>query len=157
VKRTALAVLVAALASTAAAAGAPQRAQACKAGVHTIGTTTYRVFCGPARASIKVGKTRQSFRHGSCLKIAGGRVFTMSIGTLQLGAAKPRYSYLGITVPGARHDGSYRRAVVAWAYAGKRYTLYNVAVKLSGKRTRGTFSGRVVGRRGTVTGSFRCR
>lgn len=147
----------AALAATASAGAAIRHADACKAGVHVVGKTVYRVFCGPASASVKIGAKTQSFHHGSCLNAGAANVFTISIGTLAISQGKTRYRYLGLTVPSARRDGVYHRAVVAWAYAGKRYTLYNVTVRLAGKRTRGTFSGRIVGKRETVRGSFHCR
>lgn len=146
---------LAALALTAAASGAPDRAAACKPGVHTVGKVTYRIFCGPASATVKFGSKTQTFRHGSCLKT--GIVFTISIGTLTVSKGKSRYSYLGIAVPSAKRDGVYRRAVIGWAYGGKRYSLYNVVLHLAGNRTRGTFSGRIVGKPGPVTGSFRCK
>ena len=156
-KRAALLVVLVALAITAAASGGTRLAEACKPGIHTVGKTTYRVFCGPASASVRVAGKMHSFRHGSCLKLGGARVFTLSIGTLAMSGGKPRYSYLGISVPSARRDGVYRSASVTWAYGGKRYSAYNVKLTLAGNRTRGAFSGRIVGKRGTVTGSFRCK
>jgi hypothetical protein len=146
----------AALALVAAAGAGTRSAEACKPGIRTIGKTTYRIFCGPASASVKVGRKTHSLRNGSCLTV-GGKVFTLSIGTLTMSKRKPRYSYLGVTVPQAKRDGIYRRAVVTWAFGGKRYSLDNVKVRLAGKRTRGTFSGRIVGKTATVTGSFRCK
>jgi len=160
VKRAVLFAVLLALAVTAAAGAGTRAAAACKPGVHTIGKTTYRIFCGPASASVKVQGKTHSFRNGSCLTVgaaSAAKVFTMSIGTLTVSKSKPKYSYLGITVPGVNHDGVFRRAVVTWAFAGKRYSLYNVKLRLSGNRTRGAFSGRIVGKRVTVTGSFRCR
>jgi len=157
VRRALLLCALVALAATASAGAAARHADACKAGVHVVGKTTYRVFCGPASASVKVSGKTQSFHHGSCLSTGAGKVFAISIGTLTISKGKARYRYLGITVPSARRDGVYKRAVVTWVYGGKRYTLYNVTVRLAAKRTRGTFSGRIVGRRGTVRGSFRCR
>ncbi|MBA3718471.1 MAG: hypothetical protein H0W87_09640 [Actinobacteria bacterium] len=156
-RRLVVAVLLAALSVTAAASGATKSASACKPGVHTVGKTTYRVFCGPASATVRMGGKTQSFRNGSCLKVGITRVFTISIGTLTISKGKARYSYLGITVPSANHDGVYTRAIIAWAFGGTRYALYNVKLRLMGNRTRGTFSGRVVGKRGTVSGSFRCK
>ena len=148
---------LAALALTAAAGGATESASACKPGTHTVGKVTYRIFCGPASATVKFAGKTQTFRHGSCLKTGIGKVFTISIGRLTISKGKPRYSYLGIAVPSAKRDGVYRRAVIGWAYGGKRYSLYNVVLRLAGNRTRGTFSGRIVGKPGPVTGSFRCK
>jgi hypothetical protein len=144
------------LAATAPAGAGTGSAGACKPGIRTIGTTIYRVFCGPASASVEVAGKKHSFRKGSCLTV-GGRVFTLSIGSLKMSKGKPRYSYLGVTVPNAKRDGVYRRAAVSFAYGGKRYSLARVKVRLDGNRTRGTLSGRIAGKKGTVTGSFRCR
>lgn len=155
-KRAVLLMFFVALSLAAAAGAGTRTAAACKPGAHTIGKMTYRVFCGPASASVKVEGKTHSFRNGSCLRAGTTKVFAMSIGTLTISKSKPKYSYLGITVPGAKRDGAYRRAVITWAFAGNRYSLYNVKLRLSGGRTRGTFSGRIVGKRGTVTGSFRC-
>ena len=155
-KRALVCTVLVALAATAAVGAGTRRAEACKPGIHRIGTTTYRVFCGPASASLKIGRKTQSFRSGSCLTV-GGRVFTLSIGKLSTSTGKSRYRFLGITVPNAKRDGVYRFAVVTWAYGGKRHSLANVKLRLAGKRTRGTFSGRIVGGTGRATGSFRCR
>jgi hypothetical protein len=156
VRRALVLGALAALSLAAAGTGA-SATTACKPGIHTVGKVTYRVYCGPASASVKVAGKTHSFRGGSCLRAGVTRVFTMSIGKLTIGKGKPRYSYFGVTVPTANHDGLYRRAVVTWAIGGKRYSLYNVKLRLTNGQTRGTFSGRAVGRRGTVTGSFRCK
>lgn len=156
-KRLLVLSCVAAVCAAVAASAAPARPAACKPGVHTIGKTTYRVYCGPASATVKLGRKTQSFRNGSCLRIGATKVFTISIGTLTISKGKPKYSFFGVAVPSASHDGVYRRASIAWAYGGKRYTLYNVKLRLSGNRTRGTFSGRVVGQRRSASGSFRCK
>jgi hypothetical protein len=149
-------VVLAVMGTTAASAGgAPGKA--CKAGIHKIGKTTYRVFCGPASASITVAGKKHSFRSGSCLKIGSTKVFALAIGKLAITKTRARYSYLSVTIPLARRDGLYRGATVAWAYGGKRHLLSNSRVKLAGKRTRGTFSGRLAGRKNAVTGSFRCK
>ena len=146
-----------ALSAVAAAGAGAKTAAACKPGIHEVGKVTYHVFCGPATASVKLGGKTYTFRGGTCLQAGITRIFTISIGKLTIGKGKPRYSYLGVTVPSANHDGTYRRAVVTWAIGGKRYSLSNLKVRLTNNQTRGTFSGRAVGKRGTVTGSFRCK
>jgi hypothetical protein len=47
--------------------------------------------------------------------------------------------------------------VITWSIGGKRYSLSNAKLRLTNKQTRGFFSGRAVGGRGAVTGSFRCK
>jgi hypothetical protein len=132
-------------------------AAACKPGAHKVGKVIYRTYCGPASASVKVAGKTYTFRNGSCLRAGITRVFTISIGKLSSRKGKPRYSYFAVTVPNAQHDGVYRRAVITWSIGGKRYSLSNVKLRLTNKQTRGSFSGRDVGRRGAVTGSFRCK
>jgi len=148
----ALVVLVAAASGNGTSAAA-----ACKPGAHKVGKVIYRTYCGPASASVKVAGKTYTFRNGSCLRAGITRVFTMSIGKLISRKGKPRYSYFAVTVPNAKHDGVYRRAVITWSIGGKRYSLSNVTLRLTNKQTRGSFSGRAVGRRGAVTGSFRCK
>lgn len=151
-----LGALVALSAAAAAGAGA-KTAAACKPGIHKAGKVTYQVFCGPATASVKQAGKTHTFRGGSCLRAGITRIFTMSIGKLTIGNGKPRYSYFGVTVPSANHDGTYRRAVVTWAIGGKRSSLFNVKLRLTNHQTRGRFTGRAAGTHETVTGSFRCR
>jgi hypothetical protein len=150
-------VLAALLALSAAAGSEASSAAACKPGVHRAGDVAYRVYCGPASASVKVGGKTYAFRHGSCLRAGITRVFTMSIGKLTIGKGKPRYSYFGVTVPSANHDGTYRSAVVTWAIGATRYSLSNVKLRLTNNQTRGSFSGRLIGKRASATGSFRCK
>ena len=152
----ALGALVALSAAAAAGTGA-KTAAACKPGIHKVGEITYHVFCGPASASVKRAGKTYTLRGGSCLRAGITRIFTMSIGKLTIGKGKPRYSYFGVTVPSANHDGTYHQAVVTWAIGGKRYSLLNVKLRLTSDQTRGTFAGRAAGERGTVTGSFRCK
>ena len=47
--------------------------------------------------------------------------------------------------------------MITWSIGGKRYSLSKVKLRLTNKQTRGSFTGRAVGKRGTVTGSFRCK
>src|SRR5262245_58434069 len=156
-KRALIIGVLAAVVGTAASTGGAAPAKACKAGTHKIGKTTYRVFCGPASASITVAGKKHAFRSGSCLKVGSKRVFALAIGKLAITKTRARYSYLSVTIPVAKRDGLYRGATVAWAYGGKRQLLSNSKVRLAGKRTRGSFSGRVAGRKSLVTGSFRCK
>jgi hypothetical protein len=140
----------------AGAAGTAPRADACKPGIRKIGTASYRVYCGPASASLRVGRKTQSFRKGACVTL-GGKVFTLSIGALTISKGKPRYRYLNVTVPQAKRDGTYRRASVTWTFGTKRYLLSPARVRLAGKRSRGTFSGRIAGTNRRVAGSFHCK
>lgn len=149
-----LVLLAAGAFAAAVASGGSGRVEACKPGVRSIGTTLVRTFCGPAKATVSVG-ARQVFRQGSCTRLQD--TFTINIGTITIGKAKPKFDYFGISIAGANHDGSYPRAAIGWAYHGHRYAAYNAKLKLAGNRTRGTFSGRVVGSKATAKGSFSCK
>src|SRR5262245_60479772 len=156
-KRVLVICVLATVVGTAAASVSAAPAKTCKAGIHKLGRTTYRVFCGPASASITVAGKKHSFRSGSCLNVGSTKIFAVAIGKLAITRTRARYSYLSVTIPRARRDGVYHGGTVAWAYGGKRHVLGDTKVKLAGKRTRGTFSGRLAGQRRTVTGLFRCK
>jgi hypothetical protein len=145
------------LAATAAAGAATKAAAVCRPGTQKVGSVVYRVYCGPASATVKVGGETHAFHNGSCVRVGITKVFTMSIGKLTISKGKPRYNYFGVTVVGANGDGTYRRAVVTWAFGGERQALSSVNLRLTHKQTRGSFSGRATGSHDTVTGSFRCK
>jgi hypothetical protein len=150
-------IAIIALCAVAAASAAARTAAACKPGVQKVGKVIYRVYCGPASASVKFEGKTYAFSNGSCVRAGITKVFTLSIGKLTLSKGKPRYSYFGVTVPSANHDGTYRHAIVTWALGGKRHSLSNMTLRLRNDQTRGSFSGRVAGTRGVVTGAFRCK
>jgi hypothetical protein len=150
-----LVLFVAGAIAAAVASGGSGSVQACKPGVRSVGKILVRTFCGPAKASLTVGGKPQAFRQGSCTRLQA--TFTINIGTITIGKAKPKYDYFGISIAGANHDGNYPRAAIGWAYHGRRYAAFNAKLKLAGNRTRGTFSGRVVSSKATVKGSFSCK
>ncbi len=155
-KRLIVLIAAGALGAGAAASGGSGSVQACKPGVKSIGGRLVRTFCGPARATATVsGKRPASFKQGSCTRLQS--TFTVNIGTITIGKWRPKYDYFGVAIAGANHDGLYPLASVAWSHGGRRYALYNVKLRLAGNRTRGTFSGRVVGSHATAKGSFRCK
>jgi hypothetical protein len=157
VKRALTLAALVALSSTATAGAGTKAAAACKPGTHRAGSVTYRVYCGPASASVTAAGKTHTFRHGSCVRVGITKVFTMSIGKLTVSKGKPRYNYFGVTVLSATHDGSYSRAVVTWAFGGERHALSSVNLRLTHHQTRGSFSGRATDGRSIVTGSFRCK
>ena len=65
--RPAAAALAAALAVAALAASAPAQGT-CTPGVVTSGSVSYRMFCGPAKAKVKVGSKTLSFTGGECTR-----------------------------------------------------------------------------------------
>ena len=88
----------------------------------------------------------------------------LAIGTAILDAKDPKVlpRSFGISVgrvfgvgQAAPKDGSYASGTVVYVDGGKRYASLATKVVLTGGRTRGTFTGRLV-TGGTFTGSFRC-
>lgn len=140
-----------AFAAFAAVAAARDATAACTPGVKTSGGVTYRTFCGSARATAKVGGKTVTFAGGKC-EVAGG-TFTVNIGTISLGAAKPKYLYFGMDVTPAKagaHTG-----LVAFSVPGKRYSLLNAKVTVKAGLRGGSFSGTVLSG-GTASGTFSC-
>jgi hypothetical protein len=129
--------------------------EACTPVVKTIGGAPARVFCGPAKASAKVGSTAYRFAGGACLRAPG---FTVNVGTLSF-ASSARVSYLGISLPKAK-AGIYTgtQVTVSFNVGSQRHSLVSSAgskVVLGAGLHSGTFAGRdLLGK--AVTGSFTC-
>ena len=164
--RSAALVTVAVVAAIAAVEAPASRAVAsCTPGVRTIGGTQARVFCGPAKATVKIGGKVLRFKGGSCERTS--KYVTVNIGTVVLGTtAKKKPDYFGLDVgayPGsgakaARHDGIYTGGVIAVVFGGKSYLLRGDTAKitLSGGRTKGTFAAQGLLGSAGGTGSFSC-
>jgi len=160
-----LAATAAAIAAAAPASPATPARASCTAGMTTYGGTSARVFCGPAKATVKIGGKTLKFKGGSCERTS--KYLAIVIGTVVLGTTtkkKPDYfgldvgAYPGSTSPPAGHDGTYTGAVIAIDFGGKPYLLRGDTAKitLSGGRTKGTFSaGGLLGSTGG-TGTFSC-
>jgi hypothetical protein len=147
----ATAYLVAVAASSAAPLGG---GSGCTPGVRTIGGGNARVFCGPAKATARIGGKTFRFVNGSCDRGSG---FTLNIGTIAVGSASSR-PYFGLDVPG-NHPGTYRTATttVSFHTANRRFSvaLDTPTVVLAAGLGAGAFSGRdLLGR--SVRGTFTC-
>ena len=148
-----------------AASTAAASRTSCTPGVISFGGAQARVFCGAAKATVKIGGKTLSFKGGSCQRTA--KYLTVNIGTVVLGTTtkrKPDYfgldvgAYPGSTAKPAGHDGSYTGGVLAIVSGGKSYLLRGDTAKfiLSGGRTKGTFSAAGLLGSGAATGSFSC-
>ena len=137
----------------------------CSPGVITFGGVQARLFCGAAKATVKIGGKTLSFKGGSCERTS--KYLTVNIGTVVLGTTtkkKPDYfgldvgAYPGSTAKPAGHDGGYTGGVLAVVSGGKSYLLRGDTAKftLSGGRTKGTFSAAGLLGSGAATGSFSC-
>lgn len=156
------AVVVAAWFATSAATASRM---GCTAGVVSFGGVQARVFCGAAKATVKIGGKTLSFKGGNCERTS--KYLTVNVGTVVLGTTtkkKPDYfgldvgAYPGSTAKPAGHDGSYTGGVLAIVSGGKSYLLRGDTAKftLSGGRTKGTFSAAGLLGSGAATGSFSC-
>jgi hypothetical protein len=145
-------------------AAGPSSAADCETKNTTYGGVRARTYCGPARAVVKIGGRTLRYRGGSCMR---NRVAVeLGIGTLILDSREPNRPLprsfgisvgrvFGIGQP-ARHDGSYDSVTLAFVDNGKRYASFEATAELSGGRTRGTFTGRLLTGK-TISGSFRCK
>ena len=126
---------------------------ACTPAVKTIGGAPARVFCGPAKATAKIGSTAYRFAGGACQRAPG---FTVNVGTLSF-ASSARVSYFGISLPKAK-AGTYTGTQVTLSFnVGKqRHSLVSSArVVLGPGLHSGSFAGEdLLGR--PITGSFTC-
>jgi hypothetical protein len=128
---------------------------ACAPVVKTIGGAPARVFCGPAKATARVGSTAYRFAGGACGKAPG---FTVNVGTLSF-ASSARVSYFGISLPRAK-AGTYTgtQVTLSFSVGGRRHSLVSGAsakVVLGPGLHSGSFTGKdLLGK--AVTGSFTC-
>jgi hypothetical protein len=150
-RRTLIGVAVAALAAAALGTGSAHSAAACTAGVTKVGGSPARTFCGPAKATVKIGSTAVSYRGGSCTKSSFG--WSINIGTVVLGSAKTKPDYFGITA--RTSAGTQRNSAVAVVHSGKSYAVLGTVTLKAGLKS-GTFSGKVFGSLAKLAGSFSC-
>ncbi|HEX4680431.1 MAG TPA: hypothetical protein VH210_14625 [Gaiellaceae bacterium] len=159
-----LAAIAAASAAAPASPSTPLR-MSCTAGMISFGGTQARVFCGSAKATVKIGGKTFSFKGGSCERTS--KYLAINVGTVVLGNTtkkKPDYfgldvgAYPGTTSKPASHDGSYTGGVLAVEFGGKSYLLRGDTAKItvSGGRTRGTFSADGLLGSSRAIGSFSC-
>jgi hypothetical protein len=144
---------VALAAAAGPSAGAPGATAACKPGLKLEGPARVRTFCGPAQATVKVGSRTWRFSGGTCFKSPNS--FLLGIGKYTLTTGSPRYRAFWVSIPALR-DATYRSALVQWQVPGTNYVFETIAVRLSGQRSRGTFTGKVAGV-GAGSGSFACK
>jgi hypothetical protein len=149
----ALALLAAALVapSTSGAAGS-----ACVPGKTKVAGKDAMRFCGPAKASVTVGKKAFTFSGGVCQ--VAGHYFTLNIGTLVLhkvASSKPGpATYFGVTVAGS-DPRVYLKQVLAWNTGGAGYTVLNNSITLKKGLQSGTFSGHSIDGQ-KIKGHFSC-
>jgi hypothetical protein len=157
--------------SGAAVAAAPAARTGCTPGPFSSKGSSGVVFCGPAKATAKVGRKLYTFSHGTCVKTS--KYLYLNLGTEVLSGPKQKYSYFGLLVgayPGAPSgtkpspkDGTYTGGLVTIRWKGKTAFILNgagdrnVKITLKNSRRAGTFSGTTfLAPKLKVTGSFTC-
>jgi hypothetical protein len=150
-----LAAVLLALAMLAAATSTPgsTNAKACTPGKRKIGGTAMRVYCGPARATVRSAGRAFPVYRGSCRWRQAQRLYVIDIGIETLGSGPPKTRYLGIRTP-RRRPGTYRDAAVVLQLKGKRLTLGPLKVTLT--KSGGSFSGQVLFGAGSARGTWTC-
>jgi hypothetical protein len=164
-------LLVVAMAAAAiAVSAAPSAAGGCSPGPTTIGGKDAMVFCGPAKATVKVNGKTFTFTNGTCARTS--KYFYLNMGTEIFGVAKQKQPYFGVLAgqypgsnPGTKpspKDGTYTGGLVVVRWQNKAYDLNggadkSVKITLRKGRTAGTFTGTTFeSPKVKVTGSFTC-
>jgi hypothetical protein len=152
-----LAALVAAAFSVAAGVSSAKVILKCvpnvRPGTEIVNRVTLRIFCGSAKATVHAGGITYKRSNGACFPTPGS--LTIGIGHFTTVGNKALYPSLFMVV-GAGHDGTFRTGVIELQSKGKTQNAGGAKVVLSGKRTRGTFSGKFL-KGPKFTGSFTCK
>ena len=141
----------AAFAATGFASSSPSAVAGCTPGVHKIGGVSARTFCGPAKATVRLGTKTVAYKNGECSTSIG--LFSVNIGTVVLGNLKSKPEYLGVTAKAKA--GVQAQQTVAVVHGGKSRGLIGTVTLKAGLKS-GTFSGKVFGSSTKITGSFTC-
>ncbi|HXH95869.1 MAG TPA: hypothetical protein VNH40_01545 [Gaiellaceae bacterium] len=164
--------LVAVAVWTAGAPASPSGGAGCTEGMTRLKGVDVRVFCGPARATVKFAGKTYHVKNGSCLKTPGGGgfgiAFTVNVGMQQLPpppAATPRkFSYFGVGLEKAK-GGTYSNQVVGIAIAGKaNLSPLENKVVISKNLKKGSFTGmtslhvngKLLPKKVPISGSWTC-
>jgi hypothetical protein len=125
---------------------APAHAAGCSPGVNKLKGEDARVFCGPARATVKFAGKTYHFENGLCQKTPGGGgfgiEFTVNIGIEELPPPTPRkFSYFGVGLDKAK-GGVYRNQAVGISVPGTRgLSPLENKVTVSANLKKGSFTG----------------
>lgn len=138
-----------------ASAGSPGASAACKPGVQKLdGKTVYR-FCGPAKANVTVDGRKYSFKGGRCKVDRKAQLYLVDIGIATKPPARPTAQYFEVRAK-KLSDGVSSTGAVSFVVGGRPYTIVPNTVKISGKMTRGTFRGGILGPGARASGSWTC-
>jgi len=150
-----LSVVLAAAAALAGLAKALPSRDACTPGLSKIGGFQARTFCGPAKATVRVGGKSLTFGGGQCAISQG--YWTVNIGTIELGQPHKTKSYFGIALMKPSHaDGTYRNVTFGFNVPGKSYLVSGGTLTLRNGGKAAGFSGTLAPGGAKVTGSVTC-
>jgi hypothetical protein len=141
---------VAGLAAVTHVATADARSEACTPGVRQINGSPARVFCGPGRATVRVGTQTLRFSPGECARSGG--MFVVNLGTFVADSHSP-LPYFGLLISRPK-PGTYANQTLSYRSARKSHSSASATVVLKTLHS-GTFSANVFGV-GHVTGTFTC-
>jgi hypothetical protein len=141
---------VAGLAAVARVGAADAQSESCTPGVRQINGSSARVFCGPAKATVRLGQQTLRFSPGECAKSGG--MFVVNLGTFVADSHSP-LPYFGLLISKPK-AGTYTGQTLSYRSAGKSRSSSSTTVVLKTLRS-GTFSANVFGV-GRVTGAFSC-
>jgi len=133
-----------AVACALAAGSAPASAQTCP---HpgTVDGQSVLIYCGPAKATVKLGATTFALKNGLCKKAVGN--FYLSFGavvTQQTKHAPDSFLVIaGSSAKPATHDGAYSGTTVMMTRKGKGYLADALTLTLSHNTKAGTLAGTI--------------
>lgn len=174
-RRDLAAALLLSLAAAAVWAGSsaatPSRA-GCTEGMATMKGVDVRVFCGPARATVKFAGKTYHVRNGRCQKTPGGGgfgiAFTVNLGMQQLppppASAPAKFSYFGVGLEKAK-GGTYKNQVVGISVAGRpNLSPLENKVVVGKNLEKGSFTGfaslhvkgKLLPKKAPISGSWTC-
>jgi len=112
------------------------------------------VYCGSAKATLQSGGKTSHYTGGVCLDLVGTMV--VGIGKYTTGSHAPLYTAFFLVMP-LPQDGKSGLAVLTVQHKGqKTLSAGHVTAVVSGKRSRGTFSGKFT-TGAKFSGSFTCK
>ncbi len=143
----------------------------CTEGVTTLKGVDVRVYCGPARATVKFAGKTYHIRNGRCQKASGGGfgiAFVVNLGIQQLpppaASAPAKFSYFGVGLEKAK-GGTYKNQAVGISVAGKpNLSPLENRVVVSKSLKKGSFTGttsrhvkgKLLPKKVPISGSWTC-
>jgi hypothetical protein len=122
----------------------------------TIAGKAATVYCGPAKATVRVGSQTMTFRNGTCVWTSNS--FKLQLGTIFLFRGKPLQKQAGFSIYAAGYPVARALIEVYWQGKYSFTSTLHATARPSANRAGGTFTGRL-GKTGTgasVSGAVSC-